>query len=76
MAEEVGIEALELLTAEGVAGLLKVSERTARRLFASGEIETITVGRSVRCTAAAYAAYIKKLEAARDGAAGAEQDVA
>lgn len=61
---DVGDEALDLLTIEEVAARLRVSKMTVRRLFASGELESLKVGRSRRFAPEAVADYKDRLRAA------------
>jgi excisionase family DNA binding protein len=73
--QDVGTSALQMLTVEDVAGLLKVSKATAWRRVLSGDIESVKIGRSRRVHQAAVAAYQKRLRgqnvprAAQQGAA-------
>lgn len=61
--EDVGLDALELLEAPGVANKLKISEREARRLIAAGKIRSVKIGRLVRVAPVDLAAYIEELRA-------------
>jgi excisionase family DNA binding protein len=58
--EEVGPEALGLLDVDDVAALLKISVRQTYRLIQGGEIDSLRVGRALRCTRQAVADYIAK----------------
>jgi len=58
---EVGAEALELLTPKTVAGLLKVSEKTVRRLCYAGELGSVKVGKLLRIAPEDVAVYKAKL---------------
>lgn len=58
--ENVGLDALDCLTVKEVAKLLRVSERQVWRMIHSEEIGSIKVGRSVRVTRPALAAYISE----------------
>lgn len=65
---DVGDEALDLLTTAEVAARLRVSKMTVRRLFESGDLETVKVGRSRRFAPEAVADYKKRLrEQAQQG---------
>lgn len=65
---DVGDEALDLLTTGEVATRLRVSKMTVRRLFESGELESVKVGRSRRFAPEAVAEYKKRIRgAARQG---------
>lgn len=48
-----------LLNAADVARILKVSKTTAYRIFDSGEIKTVELGRAVRVTVDALEEYIE-----------------
>ena len=56
--ENVGLDALDCLTVKEVAKLLRVSERQVWRMIHAEEVDSIKVGRSVRVTRPALAAYI------------------
>jgi excisionase family DNA binding protein len=49
-----------LLNARDVARLLKVSLSKAGKLMADGEIDTVRLGRAVRCTEAALNEFIER----------------
>lgn len=61
---QAGTDALKALTVGKVATLLDISERAVYRLIAGGELESFHIGRSLRCTPQAVAAYIRGREAA------------
>ena len=58
---DVGLEALNLLSMEGVAKRLGVSEKTVTRLIRQGVFTKLKVGSLVRIDEAEVVAYIKLL---------------
>ena len=58
---DVGLEALNLLSMEGVAKRLGVSEKTVTRLIRQGVFTKLKVGSLVRIDEAEVVAYIKHL---------------
>ncbi|KKL85469.1 hypothetical protein LCGC14_1954430 [marine sediment metagenome] len=52
-----------LLTTKAAAARLSLAESTLRSLLASGEIESIAIGRSRRIPADALDAYVQRLRA-------------
>lgn len=66
--QDVSLDALNLLTVDELARLMKVSKATAWRRVLSGEIESMKVGRARRVTPAAVAAYYEKLRAEQGAA--------
>lgn len=66
--QDVSLDALDLLTVDDLARLMKVSKATAWRRVLSGEIESIKVGRARRVTPAAVAAYYEKLRTSQGAA--------
>lgn len=68
MSEDVGPEALDLLTVKEVAARLRVSEKTVARLARSGELESVKLGALRRYAPEAVIAYKQRLrEQARQG---------
>lgn len=68
MADDVGLEALDLLTVGEVAARLRCSVRMVRRLADAGELERVKLGTLARYTPESVAAYKQRL---RDQAAQA-----
>ena len=64
MTIDVGAEALDLLTCGEVATRLRLSEKTVRRLIASGDIGSVKIGTLRRVAPEAVIAYKKRLIAA------------
>jgi excisionase family DNA binding protein len=58
---DVGLEALDLLSMEGVAKRLGVSEKTVQRMIRQGVFTKLKVGSLVRIDEAEVVAYIKLL---------------
>jgi excisionase family DNA binding protein len=58
---DVGLEALDLLSMEGVAKRLGVSEKTVARMIRQGVFTKLKVGSLVRIDEAEVVAYIKHL---------------
>jgi excisionase family DNA binding protein len=58
---DVGLEALDLLTASEVAQRLKCSPKKVTRLAAEGEIQKVKLGSLARYTPESVAAYKKRL---------------
>jgi excisionase family DNA binding protein len=50
----------EFMTAKDVAAQLRVSERTVRRLIATGALRVRRVGRAVRISPADLEAYLRR----------------
>lgn len=57
----------EILTAQDVAGILKTSLHTVRRLAREGEITSFVVGREYRFRRSAVTAYLDKQNPAACG---------
>ena len=51
---------LQLMTAVEVAGVLRISVRTVRRMIASGQLPAIAIGRSIRIDPRAVSALIER----------------
>ncbi len=64
MAEDMGLEALDLLTVAEVAGRLRCSPRKVRRLADEGELQRVKLGSLARYTPESVAAYKARLIAA------------
>jgi excisionase family DNA binding protein len=58
---DVGLEALDLLTASEVAQRLKCSPKKVTRLAAEGEIQKVKLGALARYTSASVDAYVQRL---------------
>jgi excisionase family DNA binding protein len=51
---------LQLMTATEVAGVLRISVRTVRRMIASGKLPAIAIGRAIRIDPRAVSALIER----------------
>jgi excisionase family DNA binding protein len=65
---DVGLEALDLLTASEVAQRLRCSMKKVTRLAAEGEIQKVKLGALARYTPESVAAYKQRLIAAAQAA--------
>ena len=57
-----------LFRASEVSKALDIGKSKAYELMASGELETVRIGRSVRATAGGIRKFIERLRSADDGA--------
>ena len=69
---DVGGDALGMFTVPEAAALMSLGRRTVWRMVASGEIESVKVGRSRRIPRQAVADYIASLRAAKGSPATAD----
>ena len=65
-----------LLRAEDVARLLSIGRSKAYELLASGDIRSLRIGRSLRCTSKAMADFVQRQEEGAPQVGGAPASLA